>query len=146
MQKCPLDDDVPPSYKNKKLESVSGTGLDVGPPCIAEPKTQNGHTEVENSLKHSEAKVELPKLKVGRCLSSKWTTGAGPRISCVREYPSLLQVQALEQVNQSPRVRPNLNPIPSPRPSPKVLLSPRLSYLGLPSPRRLYAFTPNNNI
>ncbi|KAJ9547795.1 hypothetical protein OSB04_020338 [Centaurea solstitialis] len=72
-------------------------------------------------------------------LSCKWTSGNGPRIGCVRDYPQELQSRALEQVNLSPRVIPgnfaNYGPIPSPRPSPKVRLSPRLSYMGLPSPR-----------
>ncbi|KAI3787108.1 hypothetical protein L1987_41322 [Smallanthus sonchifolius] len=72
-------------------------------------------------------------------LSCKWTSGTGPRIGCVRDYPAELQSRALEQVNLSPRVVAtnfaSYGPIPSPRPSPKVRLSPRLSYMGLPSPR-----------
>lgn len=78
-------------------------------------------------------------------LSCKWTTGNGPRIGCVRDYPIDLQSRALEQVNLSPRVVPsnfaNYGPVPSPRPSPKVRLSPRLSYMGLPSPRTPIAST-----
>lgn len=31
-------------------------------------------------------------------LSCKWTTGAGPRIRCVRDYPLELQLRALEEV------------------------------------------------
>lgn len=42
-------------------------------------------------------------FQLGRQLSCKWTTGAGPRIGCVRDYPSGLQFRALEQVNLSPR-------------------------------------------
>ncbi|KAJ6699019.1 IQ DOMAIN-CONTAINING PROTEIN IQM5 [Salix purpurea] len=72
-------------------------------------------------------------------LPCNWTTGAGPRIGCVRDYPKGLQSRALEQVNLSPRVAPgqlaNYGPIPSPRPSPKVRVSPRLAYMGIPSPR-----------
>ncbi|XP_028759716.1 IQ domain-containing protein IQM2-like [Neltuma alba] len=41
--------------------------------------------------------------QLGKHLSCKWTTGAGPRIGCVREYPCELQFQALEQVSLSPR-------------------------------------------
>ncbi|KAM7505590.1 hypothetical protein LguiB_004494 [Lonicera macranthoides] len=36
-------------------------------------------------------------------LSCKWTTGAGPRIGCVRDYPSELQARVLEEVSLSPR-------------------------------------------
>ncbi|KAL7587760.1 hypothetical protein Lser_V15G38855 [Lactuca serriola] len=78
-------------------------------------------------------------------LSCKWSSGIGPRIGCLRDYPAELQSRALEQVNLSPRVVPgnfaNYGPIPSPRPSPKVRLSPRLSYMGLPSPRTPIAAT-----
>ncbi|CAN0927307.1 IQ domain-containing protein IQM2 [Linum grandiflorum] len=52
-----------------------------------------------NSKKGTESSYQL-----GRQLSSKWTTGAGPRIGCVRDYPSELQLRALEQVNLSPRI------------------------------------------
>lgn len=71
--------------------------------------------------------------------SCKWSTGNGPRIGCVRDYPMDLQTRALEQVNLSPRVVNGtmglFGPIPSPRPSPKIRVSPRLSCMGLPSPR-----------
>lgn len=71
-------------------------------------------------------------------MTSKWSTGVGPRIGCVREYPAKFQVQALEQLKLSPRVnRATIDdkkvPIPSPRPSTKHL-SPRLVNMGLPSP------------
>ncbi|KAL4310304.1 hypothetical protein GQ457_01G040570 [Hibiscus cannabinus] len=65
----------------------------------------------------------------------KWSTGVGPRIGCVRDYPAHLQFKALEHVNLSPRIKPRGGTIPSPRPSPKLHLSPRLAYLGLVSPR-----------
>ncbi|XP_071690289.1 IQ domain-containing protein IQM2-like [Rutidosis leptorrhynchoides] len=38
-----------------------------------------------------------------RQLSRKWSTGAGPRIGCLRDYPTELQSYALEQENLSPR-------------------------------------------
>ncbi|XP_043718577.1 IQ domain-containing protein IQM1-like [Telopea speciosissima] len=75
---------------------------------------------------------------LGKRLSCKWSTGTGPRIGCVRDYPAELQCRALEHVNLSPRLTPGpawgCGPIPSPRPSPTVRLSPRLAYMGLPSP------------
>lgn len=36
-------------------------------------------------------------------LSCKWTTGAGPRIGCMRDYPSELQLRVLEEASLSPR-------------------------------------------
>ncbi|CAI9093718.1 OLC1v1029270C5 [Oldenlandia corymbosa var. corymbosa] len=83
--------------------------------------------------------VKEPKLDLAKRLSCKWTSGVGPRIGCVRDYPMQLQFEALEKVNLSPRtslVKSKSGvPIPSPRPSPRVRMSPRLTYMGLPSPR-----------
>ncbi|KAI3523505.1 hypothetical protein L1887_01685 [Cichorium endivia] len=45
-------------------------------------------------------------FQLGRQLSCKWTTGAGPRIGCLRDYPMELQSHALEQANLSPRSAP----------------------------------------
>ncbi|PKA54065.1 hypothetical protein AXF42_Ash016230 [Apostasia shenzhenica] len=78
-------------------------------------------------------------FEFGRRLSCKWSTGNGPRIGCVRDYPPDLQCKALEQVNLSPRIIPspggNKVPIPSPRPSPRIRLSPTLAFMGIPSPK-----------
>ncbi|OEL29157.1 IQ domain-containing protein IQM2 [Dichanthelium oligosanthes] len=54
-------------------------------------------------LERINSKKEMKSYQLGKQLSFKWTTGAGPRIGCVRDYPSELQLQALEQVNLSPR-------------------------------------------
>lgn len=58
-------------------------------------------------------------------LPCRWSTGTGPRIRCVRDYPQDLQSRALEHVNLSPRLaaagwrrRRGRGPVPSPRPSP----------------------------
>lgn len=80
-----------------------------------------------------------PVFELAKRLSCKWTSGVGPRIGCVRDYPAELQFKALEKVNLSPTDTPRHSrhrfPIPSPRPSPKIRVSPRLAYMGLPSPR-----------
>lgn len=41
--------------------------------------------------------------QLGHQVSSKWSTGTGPRIGCVADYPMKLRVQALEVLNLSPR-------------------------------------------
>ncbi|KZV16285.1 hypothetical protein F511_39580 [Dorcoceras hygrometricum] len=46
---------------------------------------------------------ETKSYQLGKQLSCKWSTGAGPRIGCLRDYPSELQSHALEHVNLSPR-------------------------------------------
>ncbi|GFY99856.1 calmodulin-binding family protein [Actinidia rufa] len=53
-------------------------------------------------------------------LSCKWSTGAGPRIGCVRDYPSELQNRALEEVNLSP-MSSFSSPRRSFRPGPRVV-------------------------
>ncbi|KAL6296006.1 hypothetical protein ACE6H2_004148 [Prunus campanulata] len=100
-------------------------------------------TNDPNPIKHQHESIgsnaEAPAFDLSRPLSCNWTSGLGPRIGCVRDYPANLQFMALEQVNLSPRVslghHGSCAPIPSPRPSPKIRVSPRLAYMGLPSPR-----------
>ncbi|GMN36945.1 hypothetical protein TIFTF001_006408 [Ficus carica] len=89
VKKCPMDDDIPPSNKKPSSEM----------PSTAEA-TNNENGCVSDSTEQNEtSKVETPKLQAGKCWasSSKWTTEAGPRISCVREYPTQVQFEALEQ-------------------------------------------------
>ena len=103
--------------------------------------------KIQIDMDHSNTNTIEEGLNIGKRLSCTWTTGAGPRIRVLRDYPAELKIMALEQVNLSPRIKPggvafgsnNSNiipalPIPSPRSSPKIHLSPRLHYMGLPSP------------
>lgn len=57
----------------------------------------------EAIIERINSKKGIASYQLGKQLSCKWTTGAGPRIGCVRDYPSELQYRALEQVNLSPR-------------------------------------------
>ncbi|OIW19222.1 hypothetical protein TanjilG_20347 [Lupinus angustifolius] len=57
----------------------------------------------ESILKRINSHKEMKSYQLGKQLSCKWTTGAGPRIGCVRDYPCELQFRALEQVSLSPR-------------------------------------------
>ncbi|KAK7349259.1 hypothetical protein VNO77_06484 [Canavalia gladiata] len=129
VKKYPIDDDVPPSKPSEGKQSKKANN--AGSSVFATAKSCS-----QENIGHSVTNMETSQLKETK---RKWTTGAGPRIGCVREYPAKLQVKALEQLNLSPRV--NLGkvaaklPIPSPRPSPKIHLSPRLVHMGIPSPR-----------
>ncbi|KGN54063.1 IQ domain-containing protein IQM2 [Cucumis sativus] len=67
-----------------------------------------GNTEVkiipeESVLRRLNSHSEAKSYQLGKQLSCRWTTGAGPRIGCVRDYPSELQLRALEQVSLSPK-------------------------------------------
>ncbi|KAL1345117.1 hypothetical protein HN51_018903 [Arachis hypogaea] len=59
--------------------------------------------------------------------ASKWSTGVGPRIGCMTEYPKELQVMALEHLGRFV----GMAPIASPRPTLKLHLSPKLVYMGI---------------
>ncbi|KAF5748832.1 hypothetical protein HS088_TW04G00792 [Tripterygium wilfordii] len=78
----------------------------------------------ESILQRINSKKGTKSYQLGKQLSCKWTTGAGPRIGCVRDYPSELQFRALEQVNLSPRSTGHCRTYFSPRnssgPSPKT--------------------------
>ncbi|KAH0449772.1 hypothetical protein IEQ34_020464 [Dendrobium chrysotoxum] len=98
-----------------------------------------GDTQNTEEIEKESSKIEFdaqknmgeqPLLESVEHLTWTWSTGAGPRIGCLREYPSDLQCKALEQVNLSPTTPTwSKTPIPSPRPSPRVRLSPQLAQL-----------------
>lgn len=54
-------------------------------------------------LQRLNSKKEVKSYQLGRQLSCKWSTGAGPRIGCMRDYPIELQSHALEQMHLSPQ-------------------------------------------
>nr|KYP74081.1 hypothetical protein KK1_006749 [Cajanus cajan] len=53
------------------------------------------------------SKKATKSYQLGHQLSHRWSTGAGPRIGCVADYPIELRLQALEMVNLSPRHPPS---------------------------------------
>ncbi|RWW32834.1 hypothetical protein GW17_00002469 [Ensete ventricosum] len=64
---------------------------------------EEGFVPSELILRRINSKKGIVSYQLGKQLSFRWTTGAGPRIGCVRDYPWELQFRALEQVNLSPR-------------------------------------------
>lgn len=101
----------------KETSEVVGSGSTEIEKCeeeaaTAQPESSEGDQEAaeeqaavprEKILQRINSKKEMKSYQLGKQLSFKWTTGAGPRIGCVRDYPPELQLQALEQVNLSPR-------------------------------------------
>lgn len=67
-------------------------------------------------LNRINSKRAMHSYQLGKQLSFHWSTGAGPRIGCVRDYPSELQFRALEDVSLSPRGGGRSVRFPSPRP------------------------------
>ncbi|KAF6176385.1 hypothetical protein GIB67_036065 [Kingdonia uniflora] len=141
VKRCSIDEDSPPtSFKTTgeeiKLDIVEDAHSTASAHLDATIKVTEPSEEITDDIPTNE---DAPAIDLGRRLSCKWSTGAGPRIGCVRDYAPELQIRALEQVNLSPRVTPGSyrsnGPIRSPRPSPSVRLSPRLSCMLVPSPR-----------
>ncbi|OAY82563.1 IQ domain-containing protein IQM6 [Ananas comosus] len=83
-------------------------------------------------LRRISSKKGVKSYQLGKQLSFRWTTGAGPRIGWVRGYPPGLQFRALEQVNLSPRNLEQVNLSPR-NLGPSRFASPRTCYS--PSPR-----------
>lgn len=145
MQTYAVDEDVPPEQVDDK-QSQSTPKANMGPSDAAtskakvelvDPHQHQGPTTMESSSSSQQ------KNNANKSISSSkyyWSTGTGPRIGCVREYPTNLQLQALQHLHLSPRLTQNPDPnfinfpIPSPRPSSHLHLSPRLVQMGLPPP------------
>ncbi|KAF5481817.1 hypothetical protein F2P56_002439 [Juglans regia] len=124
VKRCAIDDD--------RL-SYTVTGVESNPePIMGYAKSEititTAHRPENKNANDANALGSQPVFCSPKPSPSKWATGAGPRIGCVRDYPTDLQFKALEQVNLSPKVPSgpfcNYGPIPSPRPSPKMRLSP----------------------
>ncbi|KAL6507720.1 IQ domain-containing protein iqm3 [Orobanche gracilis] len=54
-------------------------------------------------LQRINSKKVARSYQLGHQLPTRWSTGAGPRIGCVADYPVELRLQALELTNLSPR-------------------------------------------
>ncbi|KAK4481677.1 hypothetical protein RD792_012584 [Penstemon davidsonii] len=77
----------------------------------------------EKIIKRINSHKRMNSYQLADQLSCRWTTGAGPRIGCVRDYPSELQFRVLEDISLSPR-----SSYSSPR------RSARLTPGGIPTP------------
>ncbi|RLN15957.1 IQ domain-containing protein IQM6-like [Panicum miliaceum] len=99
----------------------------------------------EKILHRINSKMTLHSYQLGNQLSFRWTTGAGPRIGCVRDYPPELQFRSLEHVSLSPRAgagpaRFGTSPRQSPcaplvSPTPGGLVPPMYGAAGTPTSR-----------
>ncbi|CAN6349925.1 unnamed protein product [Urochloa humidicola] len=156
VNKCPIDkdDEYPLLSKPDSQPNADTSGTDGSTATAATADEQMSESEVIDGDVHrttddgnmseaEEESSEQPQKEVAPSpapehgknhLMCRWSTGTGPRIRCVRDYPQDLQCRALEQVNLSPRLTGSpsrkRDPVPSPRPSPAMILSPRLASVG----------------
>ncbi|XP_022754360.1 IQ domain-containing protein IQM2-like [Durio zibethinus] len=100
-----MDSSLEYGYETEKEANASKLDSMVPKEKIDENHVDNEVEDIpdESILQRINSKKVMKSYQLGRQLSSPWTTGAGPRIGCVRDYPSELQFRALEQVNLSPR-------------------------------------------
>ncbi|CAM0957428.1 unnamed protein product [Alopecurus aequalis] len=105
---------------------------DVATPVVSHTTDTEEEEEELNDISDKRSPAVADQSK--NHLTCRWSTGTGPRIRCVRDYPQDLQSRALEHVNLSPRLAGSpsrkRDPVPSPRPSPGMILSPRLASVG----------------
>jgi hypothetical protein len=95
--------EVPEAVASTGSAEVEETAVTVPDSCGDQEEAEPAPVPREKILERINSKKEMKSYQLGKQLSFKWTTGAGPRIGCVRDYPSQLQLQALERVNLSPR-------------------------------------------
>lgn len=95
---------------------------------LRSPKADVPRTAI---LQRINSKKAAKSYQLGHQLSNKWSTGAGPRIGCIVDYPVELRLQALELTNLSPRSCPKLSP--SPRSCTPVFTPGRIPILDSPS-------------
>ncbi|XXG48473.1 hypothetical protein AAC387_Pa02g2911 [Persea americana] len=79
-----------------------------------EDQEQDEEVPREKIVRRIKSKKDMKSYQLGKQLTFKWTTGAGPRIGCVRDYPIELQCRALEEVNLSPKGRGHCRSLSSP--------------------------------
>ncbi|KAL8168165.1 hypothetical protein V2J09_009664 [Rumex salicifolius] len=124
-------DDSPENYdcKSTKIttevsDSQPEAGASAGTETLEEPIEGNYRRSLSGGIKSPRADVpkeaimerinsigEGKSYQLGKQLQRKWSTGAGPRIGCIADYPVELRFKALEFTELSPRWRP---PTPSP--------------------------------
>ncbi|XP_042053732.1 IQ domain-containing protein IQM6-like [Salvia splendens] len=79
-----------------------------------EEKEEEKVVSEEKIMKRINSHKGIRSYELAQSLCCKWTTGAGPRIGCVRDYPVELQLRALQEVCFSPTPRHTLPRITTP--------------------------------
>ncbi|KAL0338605.1 UNVERIFIED_CONTAM: IQ domain-containing protein IQM3 [Sesamum angustifolium] len=86
-----------PETKNEYKRTLSGG--------LQSPKADVPRTSI---LQRINSKKAAKSYQLGHQLPIQWSTGVGPRIGCIADYPLELRLQALELTKLSPRTCPPL--------------------------------------
>ncbi|XP_047174900.1 IQ domain-containing protein IQM3-like [Vigna umbellata] len=92
-----------PSLVKRNPQSESVTYARTLSGGLQSPKAVVPKTAI---LQRINSKKGSKSYQLGHRLSLKWSTGAGPRIGCVADYPIELRTQALEMLHLSPKLPP----------------------------------------
>ncbi|XP_022767129.1 IQ domain-containing protein IQM3-like [Durio zibethinus] len=113
----PAEPEIDNEEKNLSLESSDQLETTTNYKRTLSGGLQSPRADVPKNaiLQRINSKKAAKSYQLGHQLSLKWSTGAGPRIGCVADYPLELRQQALEFVNLSPRTPHTPSPFPSPR-------------------------------
>jgi hypothetical protein len=76
---------------NPRFDRIT-SGMQIQKSCVPQ----------EAILKRISSRKEMNSYQLGHQLPRSWSTGAGPRIGCVADYPAELRAQALKFVHLSP--------------------------------------------
>ncbi|XP_059296015.1 IQ domain-containing protein IQM6-like [Lycium ferocissimum] len=119
----PLDTPVD-GYETAE-EYLSDTELSVSKQNLFDDETEEDYEETiptEKIMKRINTHKRTKSFQLAHQLSCRWTTGAGPRIGCMRDYPTELQFRVIDEVYFSPRTT-SLTPPKSARPHTPTIFS-----------------------
>ncbi|XP_050228636.1 IQ domain-containing protein IQM3 [Mercurialis annua] len=100
MEQPPLPTSMSPEAKQTETRGEYKRTLSGG---LQSPRAEVPKKAI---LHRINSKKAAKSYQLGNQLSLKWSTGAGPRIGCVADYPAEVRAQALEFVNLSPKISP----------------------------------------
>ncbi|KAK7396660.1 hypothetical protein VNO78_17816 [Psophocarpus tetragonolobus] len=102
-----------PEISEGGTNTPSSVKEDPNPECVTYTRTLSGGLQSPRAvvpktaiLQRINSKKASKSYQLGHQLSLRWSTGAGPRIGCVADYPVELRTQALEMLNLSPKIPP----------------------------------------
>lgn len=114
----PIEPEINSEEKNVSLQSseTNQTGASYTYKRTLSGGLQSPTVEVPKKaiLQRINSKKAVKSYQLGHRLSLKWSTGAGPRIGCIADYPVELRQEALEFVNLSPITPHTPSPFMSP--------------------------------
>ncbi|KAK7393841.1 hypothetical protein VNO78_22405 [Psophocarpus tetragonolobus] len=111
-----INDKIPEPGVSEEAENTSSSNKeDPQPASVGNYKRtllgglQSPRADVpkKSILQRINSKKASKSYQLGHQLSHKWSTGAGPGIGCVADYPIELRLKALEMLNLSPKVPPS---------------------------------------